>query len=214
MFVLLLLSSFLVLVSADVYCNSLVPPYLVPSLESCDAAILTLEQADAQCGTGNIIFGPTATGSRSFHLPALFMGSKPQHPVSDLICVIYILWQPKLGVLPPIASIDIFAFRKILLAANMIRDQCIKGNQHFLPRAGRAWIEPHQWVDVQFGSVFGPRGRGLAVNNSDVESGNLTVMLADGSNQTIVPSMLGQIGYCGAATGFENGLGTNNMETS
>ena len=125
--------------------------------------------------------------------------------MSDLICVISILWQPTDP--RPVASFDIFAFSKILSAAHSIRDQCIKGSEQFHPRLGRAWIEPREWVDVQFGYVLGPSG--LAVNASDVGSGNLTLRLADGSNRTFASSMLQQVGDCGAATGFENGLGAN-----
>ena len=212
MFVLLLLS-FLTLVSADVHCSALTPPYLVPPVESCDAALRALEQAGAECGTGSIIFGPNAKGPRSVGLPAMYIGRQPYIPMSELICVISILWQPKRGVRPPIAELDIFPFNNILIAAYDIRNQCIEGSQRFHPRLGRAWIEPHNWVDVQFGSVLGPRG--LSINASDVGSGNLTVMMADGSNQTVASSMLlGQIGGCGAVTGLENGLGVNISETS
>ena len=213
MFVLLLLSSFLALVSADVHCSALVPPYLVPPLESCDAALVALEQAGAECGAGSIIFGPKSRGSRTVGLPAIYIGRQPYIPMSDLTCVISILWQPKRGVRPPIADLDIFPFNNILIAAYDIRNQCIEGFETFHPRLGRAWIEPHNWVDVQFGSVLAPRG--LFINASDVGSGNLTVMMADGSNQTVSSSMLlGQIGGCGAVTGLENGLNADISETS
>ena len=212
MFVLLLLYSFLALVSADVYCSSLIPPYAVPPLESCDAALRALEVAGAECGTGNIIFGPTSSGPRAVRLPAMYIGTGSQDPMSGLICVISILWQPQRRVRPPIVWIDIFPFRNIITAAYDIRDQCIKGSEQYHPRVGRAWIEPHNWVDVQFGSVLGPRG--LVANASDVGSGALTVRLADGSIQTVTSSMLGQVGDCGAGSWFVNGLGTNISETS
>ena len=213
MFVLLLLSSLLTLVSADVHCSALIPPYLVPTLESCDAALVALEQAGIECGTGSIIFGPKSKGPRTVGLPAMYIGRQPYIPMSDFTCVISILWQPKRGVRPPIAELDIFPFNNVLIAAYDIRNKCIEGSERFHPRLGRAWIEPHNWVDVQFGSVLAPRG--LTINASDVESGNLTVMLADGSNQTVASSMLlGQIGGCGALTGLENGLDANISETS
>ena len=212
MFVLLLLSSFLTLVSASVYCSSLIPPYAVPPLESCDAALLALEQEDAQCGPGNLIFSPTATGARALRLPAVYIGSEPHAPMSDIICVIYILWQPKLRVRPPLTPLDLFPFNKILGAAYGIRDQCLKASEQYHPRLGRAWIGPHDWVDVQFGSVLGPRG--LGINASDVGSGDLTVRMADGSNQTFTSSMLGQVGKCGAATGLEDEMSANILKTS
>ena len=132
--------------------------------------------------------------------------------MSNLICVISILWQPKLGARPPLAEIDLFPFSKILDAAYDIKDQCIKSSEQYHPRLGRAWIGPHSWVDVQFGSVLGPRG--LAVNASDVGSSGLTVRWADGSNQNVTSSMLGQIGGCGPATGFEGGMGANTLKVS
>ena len=211
MFVLLLLS-LLTLVSADVYCSTLIPAYAVPPLESCDAALHALEQTYGRCGTGSIIFGPTSSGPRSVRLPAMYIGPRTQYPMSDLICVISILWQPKRGAQPPRSEFDIFSFSKILTAAYNIRNQCIKRSEHFNPRLGGAYIGPHEWVDVQFGSVLGPRR--LTVNASDIGSGGLTVRMVDGSNQTVASSMLGQIGDCGAATGFENGLGANISETS
>ena len=132
--------------------------------------------------------------------------------MSDLICVIHILWQSKPRVRPPLTPIDLFPFNKILVAAYGIRDQCLKASEQYHPRLGRAWIGPHDWVDVQFGSVLGPRG--LAINASDVGSGGLTVRMADGSNQTVTSSMLGQIGNCGPATGLEDGTGANILKTS
>lgn len=212
MLVLLLLSSFLTLVSANVYCSTLIPPYAVPPLESCDAALVALEQANAQCGPGNVIFSTTATGARVLRLPAVYIDSERQAPTSDLICVISILWQPKPGVRPSLTSLDLFPFSKILGAAYDIRNQCLKSSEQYYPRLGRAWIGPHDWVDVQFGSVLGPRE--LAVNASDVGSGDLTVRLADGANQTVTSSMLAQIGGCGAATGFEDGMGANILKVS
>ena len=213
MFVLLLLSSFSALVSADVYCSTLVPPYAVPPLESCNAAFRALEQAGARCGTDILIFGPTSSGLRSVRLPVMYLSPQPQDPIPGLVCVISILWQPKRGVRPPREEFDIFAFSKILRAAYNILNECIKSSGTVHARLGRAYIEPHEWVDVQFGSVLAPRE--FAVNASDVGSGGLTVRMTDGSNQTVASSTLvGQMGDCGAATGFENGLGADISETS
>ena len=211
MFVLLLLSSFFSLVSAYVSCSTLIPPYAVPPLESCDAALRALEQKNTQCGPGNVVFSPAASGARVQRLPAVYIGSE-QAPTTDLICVISILWQPKPGVRPSLTSVDLFPFSNILDAAYNIRNWCIKSSEVYHPRLGRAWIGPHNWVDVQFGSVLGPRG--LAINASDVGSGGLTVRWANGSNQTVTSSMLGQVENCGAATGFEDGMGANILETS
>ena len=212
MLVLLLLSSLLNLVSANVYCSTLIPPYAVPPLESCNSAIVALEQENARCGPGNVIFSPTSSGARILHLPAVYIDSEQLPLTSDLLCVISILWQPKPGARPAIMSLDLFPFQKILSAAYDIRNQCIKSSQQYYPRLGRAWIGPHDWVDVQFGSVLGPRG--LGVNASDFESGNLTVKLADGTNQTVASAMLGQIGGCGSATGFEDGMGAKILKVS
>ena len=200
MFLSLLLSSFSSLVSASVHCSTLIPPYAVPPLESCDAAIQTLERVNQQCGPGNVVFSPTATGSRVCRLPVVYIGSE-QAPTTDLICVISILWQPKPGARRSLTSLDLFPFGNILDAASNIRNWCIKSTVQYHPRLGRVWIGPHNWVDVQFGSVLGPRG--LAINASDVGSGGLTVRWADGSIQNVTSSMLGQSGDCCAATGFE-----------
>ena len=126
--------------------------------------------------------------------------------------MVSILWQPKPGVRPPVTSLDLFPFNKILVAANGIRNFCLQGSEQYHPRLGRAWIGPHDWVDVQFGSVLGPRG--FAINASDFGSGGLTVRMADGSNQTVTSSMLGQSGNCGAAPGLEDGIGANILNQS
>ena len=212
MLVLLLLASFLKLVSANVYCSTLIPPYAVPPLESCDSALDALEKENARCGPGNVIFSPTSSGARVLRLPAVYVDSEQRPPTSDLLCAISILWQPKPGARPAIMSLDLFPFQKIVNAAYDIRDHCIKSSAQYHPRLGRAWIGPHDWVDVQFGSVLGPRG--LAANPSDVGSGGLTVRLADGTNQTVTSSMLGQIGGCGATTGFEDTIGAHILKVS
>ena len=213
MLVLLLLASYLKLVSANVYCSTLIPPYAVPSLESCDSALDALEQENARCGPGNVIFSPTLSpGVRILRLPAVYVDSKQLPPASDLRCAISILWQPRPGARPAITSLDPLPFQKIINAAYSIRDHCIKSSAQYHPRLGRAWIGPHDWVDVQFGSVLGPRG--LAANASDVGSRGLTVRLANGTNQTVASSMLGQIGDCGAATGFEDTIGAHIMKVS
>lgn len=211
MFVLLLLSSFSSLVSASVHCSTLIPPHAVPSLESCDAALQALERTNAQCGPDKVVFSPTATGARVVRLPAVYIGSE-QAPTTDLICVISILWQPKPGARRSLTSVDLFPFGNILDAAYNIRNWCIRSSAHYYPRLGRAWIGPHNWVDVQFGSVLGPRG--LAINASDVGGGGLTVRWADGSIQNVTSSMLGQSGGCGAATGFEGEMGANILKVS
>ena len=142
----------------------------------------------------------------------MYIGQQDVYPESELICVISIIWQSKRGVRPPIAEFDMFTFSNIITAAYKIRNQCIKRSEYFNTRVGGAYIDPHKWVDVQFGSVLGPRR--WHVNASDAGSGGLTVILADGSNQTVASSMLGQIGGCSAIPGLENGLDANISKTS
>ena len=51
---------------------------------------------------------------------------------------------------------------------------------------GREWIEPNEWVDVQFGIVSAAMGLASLRNAPAIGDKTLTVHLWDGSNRTIV----------------------------
>ena len=70
-------------------------------------------------------------------------------------------------------------------------------------------MEPNQWVDVQFGVVFGPEavtGQGNFSGGDWVGGGGeeLKVMLADGTNVSVVPSAFNEVRGCGGLLSLEN----------
>ena len=88
-----------------------------------------------------------------------------------------------------------FRFSKVVSAAGEIRDRCLRGGAGRKSMIGREWVEPNQWVDVQFAGVFGPEMVGGWGNLSG--GGNAVVMLADGANSSVVlPSVLNEMGGC------------------
>lgn len=67
---------------------------------------------------------------------------------------------------------------------------------------GREWVEPNEWVDVQFGGVWGPEvlsgeGNFSGGGRVGVGGGKVTGMLADGTNVSVVASVLDEVGGCG-----------------
>lgn len=75
---------------------------------------------------------------------------------------------------------------------------------------GREWVEPNQWVDVQFGVVFGPemvgRGWGNFSGGGVVGrgGGKVTVLMADGTSRSVDASALNQVGGCGGMLSLGN----------
>ncbi|KAL9066246.1 MAG: hypothetical protein Q9161_007703 [Pseudevernia consocians] len=198
--------------TAEIICNPNVPPNLVPPLASCDYAIHRLEVMQQQCGTTPMIFSPSAHGPDALALPAVFIGAGPGYtPAAKVWCAIMILWQPRPRAAPAVDGRDVFRFSKVLGAANGIRDRCLMRDGLGLRRMiGREWVEPNEWVDVQFGGVFGPevlRGWGNFSGGDGVVGGGmeLAVMMADGSNVSVVPSVLNEVGGCGGLLNVGNG---------
>ena len=144
----------------------------------------------------------------------MFVGAGPDYtPVSPVWCAIMILWQPRPTARPAVEGRDVFPFSKVLKAANGIEDRCLRDRAGSRRMIGREWMEPNEWVDVQFGGVFGPKvlgGLGLrnfgGGNDSGDGAGNrLRVMMADGTNMSVVPSALNEVRGCGGLLSFGNG---------
>lgn len=94
----------------------------------------------------------------------------------------------------PSEEFDVFPFEKVLQSANSINNECLIRRRGHTPQIGREWIQPHQWVDVQFGGIWDPAyTRVLKGNASDniTGFGNGTVFLSDGTNMTVTISNLG-----------------------
>ena len=181
--------------SAEVVCCPDVPPPLLPSVASCDYAIRRLEHTLQEKGSGSITFSPLGSGTDGVALPAMFPGIGPGYvPMTPVWCVILIIWQPRPNVQLPRHDFDIFPFSRILQAANSIRDFCLIRRRGHTPQLGREWIMPNQWVNVQFGGIWGPGVDTMGGNRSNgiemVGSGNLTVSLLDGTNMTFPSSIL------------------------
>ena len=105
---------------------------------------------------------------------------------------------------------DVFRFSKVLRAANGIRDRCLRDAPGLRRMVGREWVEPNEWVDVQFGGVFGPdwlSGWGIFSGGDGVVGGGreLRVVLADGTNMTVVPSVFNEVRGCGGLLNLGNG---------
>lgn len=120
-----------------------------------------------------------------------------------------ILWQPRPGTPPAVEGRDVFRFSKVLGAAKGIRHHCLRERPGSRSMIGREWVGPNQWVDVQFGGVFGPevlRGQGNLSSGDvmELEEGKLTVMLADGMNMSVVPSASNEVRDCGRLLSLEN----------
>ena len=116
--------------------------------------------------------------------------------------MIQVLWHPRSGQRPPVASFDIFRPQEIQQAAIRVRDQCVKGNQFHGPQLGKEWILTRQWVLVLFGTAL--------VGGRVSENGTMSVVWADGTNQTVNASVLGNSIGCGSSKGLlGNGLGLN-----
>ena len=179
----------------------------MPALSSCDAALVKLEDLIVRCGNEKVIVGPTASGAHYIRLPLYYVDDAPSPGTSR--CVVQVTWQPRPRIRPPVASFDIFYPSVIQRTAFRIRDQCVQGNRFHGPQLGKEWIEPHQWVLVQFGSASVINE--TTGNFSDAASGNFSVMWADGTNQTVTDLMFGQTEGSGilSPSVFQNGAGLN-----
>ena len=142
--------------SAETICQP-APSGQVPTLSSCDATLLKLETYISTCGSEKVTVGPTAGGIR---LPLYYVDDDLSPFVPRSRCMIQVLWHPRSGQRPPVASFDIFRPQEIQQAAIRVRDQCVKGNQFHGPQLGKEWILTRQWVLVLFGTAFVGRGGG------------------------------------------------------
>ncbi|MCJ1450815.1 hypothetical protein MMC28_001149 [Mycoblastus sanguinarius] len=173
---------------------------MLPQLASCNYALHRLELANQACGPENAIFGPVAYGPRGISLPATFIGAGTDYtPITPIWCAILILWQPRPTVQPPSPSaLDVFPFSQILQAAYRIRDQCLLGTRERAPQIGREWIEPHQWVDVQYAGVYGVEELRRNWSDAALRGEKMKLSLSDGTNQTVFSSVPQWIG-CGTS---------------
>ncbi len=186
----LVLLSFLplwaVLSSAQTHCRS---SATVPSLASCDRALIKLEDFVQNMGDGQRTFGPS--DSRDITLPIAFID--PVYGAGDGRCFINIFWDPRPGFpsphLPP-ADFDHFRPFQLQRAAFRIRDTCLQiHTPGQVSKVGFEWIEPHQWVQVQIGIVFGNGGDS---SNAAGIDGDLAIGTANGTNVTVSVSMVNE----------------------
>ena len=145
-------------------------------------------------------------------LPAIFIGAGPGYlPTGQVLCAVIILWQPRPRAQPAVEERDVFRFSKVLKAANGIRDLCLEGWMGRRRMIGREWVEPNEWVDVQFGGVSGPevvKGWGNSSGSDDGvvgRRGELRVILADGTNMSVLPSVFNEVRGCGGLLNLGNG---------
>lgn len=123
----------------------------------------------------------------------MFVGQGPGYtPPSRIWCTLLILWQPRpSSPMPPPTLADVFPFRRLLEAAEAIRDICWGGSHGTgaAPVLGRMWVLPNEWVDVQFAVSIGPPSIENRRNVSEGRQGGGTrVLLADGSHTTYTAS--------------------------
>jgi len=212
MYFILIASILSIVCSAEVICNDHVSHTLIPELLSCDYALRQLEVTNQQCGSRNVIFSPTAKGAFVFPLPSIHIGAGSDYtPSAKTWCAILIIWQPRDETRKPESEEDVFPFSKIIQAARRIRNECLAGRPGHLPTIGREWIQPYQFVDVQFGGVF-PNGiDGIKGDYSHTaeKDPDLTLHLADGSNLTVASNALGETWKCGSP--ITNGFANSNL---
>lgn len=206
MIMFLLLPIFSALTSAEVICNPSIPRTVLPELASCDYAISYLEYISAQCGPWPTILTAQPGGLGAIRLPLAAWGHGPHYtPSTPRWCVILVLWQPRPGSRPPPPTLsDIFYFDAVVQAAKSIREVCFNEGRGWIPMIGREWIEPNAWIDVQFGVVIPPSGGDGEYGKTESTGGNVTVLLADGSNRTVVPSLIDGNDTCGRLIGLES----------
>ena len=165
--------------TAETICNPDDPPPLVPSVGSCNYAISRLEALCQRCGSLPLIWTGIPAGPGAVNLPLTILGQGPDYqPPTRVWCTLLILWQPRPNSrVPPPTLADFFPINRVLYAAKNIRNMCLMDSPWSLPRLGREWILPNQWVDVQLGYVVAPSYGG--------HGDRVTVHMADGSNQTV-----------------------------
>ena len=201
MFFLPILSLFCaVLSSAEIHCYD-DPAIVLPTWASCNRALVELRTWVVECGPSPRDFGPAPTSPGGIALPQHFID--PQRSES-LKCGIHISWAPKPWVPPPAPlGVDSFSPTYILIDAGSIMRKCL-----YTLQLGYAWIQPHQWVVIEFVRVYNKEG-----NSGDLGSGNgnVTVMMRNGTNATVNASMFNP-STCGGAITLPNASG-NATET-
>ena len=165
-----------VLSSAVTYCRS---SATVPTLASCDRALVNFETFVQRFGDGEKTFG--YSDSSDFILPIVFVD--PEHNAGDGRCSIILFWDPKPRFPSPPEGFDRFRSSKLLRAVFRIRDRCLQINRPGqVSRGGYEWIEPRQWVRVEIGTCF---GNGCYSSNATGIDGDLVIGTANGTNMTI-----------------------------
>lgn len=178
---------------------------------ACDYALHRLASIAGQCPDEPIIFTAYSSSPDAAHLPLTFVGQGLDYtPSSRIWCVLLVLWQPRPVSRPPPPTLaDLFPFSRLLQTAEEIKDVCWGSSPGAvpLPTIGRAWVLPNQWVDVQFGVVFGPPSLEKAnVASEEVQRSKMRVLLADGSHKTLnTPAINFLNATCGGSTGHVGG---------
>ena len=189
MFFLPILSLFCaVLSSADSFCYEDAEIILTP-LASCTRAIGELQTWVEECGAARRDFGPAPVSPGVIPLAQHFIDP---HRSAYVKCAIALLWAPRPNVSPPAPSaLDNFYPPAIVNLAFEIMFWCsvsfpYSPGQRYPLKLGYGWIQPHQWVFVDFIQVRGNEG-----NSSDLGSrnGNVTVATEFGANSIVDASM-------------------------
>ena len=178
-----------VLSRAETICDDDTP--IVPTVDSCERALGHMEDFINKCGQRARFFGPTPVNDGLVSLPQSFID-----PFSTVRprCCITILWDPRPGFQPPAENYDTLKPIKLQQAAFRVRDDCVKLPRYgTLRRLGHEWIQPNQWVKVQFAAAFDNNQHLDTLE--DVESGTMTMVLANGTNITVPSSMFNRHTY-------------------
>ena len=189
--------------SAEIICSD--SEIILPTLDSCARALHELSTWVEGCGASPRDFGPVIASPGVIPLPQYFVD--PQ--INVVKCGIIISWAPRPSVPPPAPlAVDTFYPTVIVYEAARIMRLCAYSNsqlydQRYPRKLGRAWIQPHQWVLVQFVPLLVNEG-----NSGDLGSGNgnVTVMVDNGANTTVDASMINP-STCGSPSTLPNAPG-------
>ena len=170
-----------VLSSADTYCQR---SLAVPPLASCDRVLTTIVDFVREAGNYNRTFGPSDSLAK-ITLPIWFADPMPsRHGAS---CSIMLRWRPR-SRFPSSHRVpynfDHFLPVEVLRAAARIRAACVR-----VGKLGYEWIEPRQWVQVEFATTLPHES--YSSNAAGID-GRLSNVTANGTNVTVSLSMVNE----------------------
>lgn len=175
-----------ILSSAKTYCD---PSDLVPTLASCDRALIKFGEFVRTAAANKWTFGPS--DSSYLRLPFAVVDPKPDDADGNS-CAIGILWDPRpwspRPPLPlPVTELDEVWAAELGRSASRITEKCIKTDgPEQVRQLGHEWIEPLQWVKVDFLSGFG----NAAGFDGDLITGDAN--LTTGTNTTVSASIVNE----------------------